>query len=144
MRPLKYFVGRTLLKSHSYKPVYPRHSSITRLGSTRVVVVAGRVDGHWQWAAGQEAERGRVSAALWHRGGVPGRAAPAALEQGLGLRGLRPPRLCRAQGPRGLPVQPLQAPSRADRGHRVPLDQTAADHLAVDDLSSEPEQGLFR
>ena len=92
-------------------------------------------------AAGQGAERGRVPAALRDRGAVPGGAVPAALGQGLGLPGLRPRRLCRAQGPGGLPVQPLQAPGRADRGHGVPLDQIAADHLVSGDLPPEPEQG---
>ena len=72
---------------------------------------------------------------------VPGGAVPAALGQGLGLPGLRARGLCRAQGPRGLPVQPLQAPGRADRRHGVPLDQIAADHLVPGDLPSEPEQG---
>ena len=50
-------------------------------------------------------------------------------------------RLCRAQGPGGLPVQPLQAPGRADRRDGVPLDQTAADHLVPGDLPSEPSKG---
>jgi ISXO2-like transposase domain len=72
---------------------------------------------------------------------VPGGVVRAALGQGLGLPGLRAWGLCRAQGSRGLAVQPLQAPSRLDRGHRVPLDQAAADHLVSGDLPSEPEQG---
>ena len=80
-------------------------------------------------------------AALRHRGGMPGGAVSAALGQGLGLPGLRPRALRRAQGPGGLPVQPLQAPGRADRRHRVPLDQAAADHVVSGDLPSDPEQG---
>ena len=80
-------------------------------------------------------------AAVRHRGAMPGGAVPAALGQGLGLPGLRPRPLRRAQGPGGLPVQPLQAPGRADRRHGVPLDQAAADHLVSGDLPSEPEQG---
>jgi hypothetical protein len=38
-------------------------------------------------------------------------------------------------------VQPLQAPGRPDRRHRVPLDQVAADGLVPGDLPPEPEQG---
>ena len=72
---------------------------------------------------------------------MPGGALCAALGQGLGLPGLRPRPLRRAQGPGGLPVQPLQAPGRPDRRHRVPLDQAAADHLVSGDLPPDPEQG---
>ena len=79
--------------------------------------------------------------AVRDRGAVPGGAVPAPLGQGLGLPGLRPRGLCRAQGPRGLPVQPLQAPGRVDRRDGVPLDQAAADHVVSGDLPSEPEQG---
>ncbi len=72
-------------------------------------------------------------------GAVPGGAVFAALGQRLGVPGLRPCRLCRTEGPGGRPVQPLQAPGRADRGHRVPLDQAAAHRLVPGDL---PPHGL--
>ena len=65
---------------------------------------------------------------------MPGGAVPAALGPGLGLPGLWAWRQCRAEGPGGLPVQPLQAPSRADRGHSVPLDQTAPYRVVPGDL----------
>ena len=79
-------------------------------------------------------------AAVRHRGGMPRGAVCAALGQGLGLPGLRPRPLCRAEEPGALPVQPLQAPGRADRRHGVPLDQTAADDVVSGDLPSDPEQ----
>ena len=54
---------------------------------------------------------------------------------------LRPRPLCRPQGPGGLSAQPLQAPGRPDRRHRVPLDQIAADHVVPGALPAEPAQG---
>ena len=62
---------------------------------------------------------------------MPRGAVRAALGQGLGLPGLRPRPLCGAHQPCRLPVQPLQAPGRADRRDGVPLDQIAADQLVL-------------
>jgi hypothetical protein len=72
---------------------------------------------------------------------MPGYAVPAALGQGLDLPGLRPRALHRVQGPRGLPVQPLQAPGRPDRRDGVPLDQVAASHVVFGDRPPNAGQG---
>ena len=61
--------------------------------------------------------------------------------EGLDLPGLRPPRLLRAQDPQAVPVQPLQEAGAADRRHRVPGHQAAADRLVRGHLPPDPGQG---
>ena len=90
---------------------------------------------------GQGPERGRVPATVRDRGAVPGDAVFAPLGQRPGVPGLRPCRLCRAEGPGGLPVQPLQAPGRAHRRHGVPLGRGCRWPSGSWRLPPHPEQG---
>ena len=130
-RVLKASIIQCICKSSSADYAL-RPSAVPRCQHSRGVSGVCGVSG---WAESRVRRRvkglseGEGPAAVRDRGAVPGERVFAALGQRLGVPGLRPCRLCRSQGPGGLPVQPLQAPGRADRWHRVPLDQAAADHL---------------
>src|SRR5688500_15693424 len=87
------------------------------------------------------AERGRVPRAVRDRGSLPRGAVRDALARGPHLPGLRPSRLLRAQDPPAVPVQPVQEAGPADRRHRVPGQQAAADRLVPGHLPPGPEQG---